>query len=94
MISYTHVDGNEPCKLKIYTLSTCGWCKKTKALLNELGVGYDYIDVDLVDSSDLDEVRKEIQKWNPSFSFPTIVVNDERSIIGFKEDELRRLAEK
>jgi glutaredoxin-like protein NrdH len=30
-----------------------------------------------------------VRKWNPSVSFPTIVVNDTRCIIGFREDEIR-----
>ena len=34
----THVDGKEASKVMLYTLSTCVWCKKTKARLKELGV--------------------------------------------------------
>ena len=39
-----HVDGKDKGKVFLYALSTCGWCKKTKAFLNEQGVEYSYVD--------------------------------------------------
>ncbi|MCX7039766.1 MAG: glutaredoxin family protein, partial [Spirochaetes bacterium] len=32
----------------MYTLSTCMWCRMAKNLLRDLGVGYEYVDVDLL----------------------------------------------
>ena len=55
----THVDGKDKGKVMLYTLSTCGWCRKTKALLKDLDVAYDYIDVDLLKGDAQDEVVKE-----------------------------------
>jgi glutaredoxin-like protein NrdH len=89
----THVEGKKSAGIMLYALSTCGWCKKTKALLKELGVEYDYIDVDLLEHDEREELMKEISRWNPAHSFPTIVINDERSIVGFKPDELRKVVE-
>jgi len=34
----THVDGKKAGHIVIYALSTCPWCKKTKKLLDDLGV--------------------------------------------------------
>jgi glutaredoxin len=84
-----HVDGKDAGKIMLYTLSTCVWCKKTKALLKELGVAYDYIDVDLLNADEEDEVVKEITKFNPNCSFPTAVIDGKKCIVGFKEDEIR-----
>jgi glutaredoxin-like protein NrdH len=84
-----HVDGKNKGKVMLYALSTCGWCKKTKALLGELGVEYDYTDVDLLEGAEQDAVVKEIMKWNPASNFPTIVIDSKKCIIGFKEDEIR-----
>lgn len=84
-----HVDGKDTVKIMLYTLSTCVWCKKTKALLKELGVAYDYIDVDLLNADEEDEVVKEITKFNPNCSFPTMVIDGKKCIVGFKEDEIR-----
>ena len=30
-----------------------------------------------------------VKKWNPQVSFPTIVINDDKTIVGFKEDEIK-----
>lgn len=89
MIEFTHVHGDDSVKLKLYTLSTCGWCRKTKALLGDLGASYDYVDVDLLEGDDIKTAEEEIKKWNPACSFPTIIVNGEKCIIGFNEEEIR-----
>ncbi len=88
-MAVTHVPGKNLGKVMIYTLSTCGWCKKTKSLLEALEAQYDFIDVDLVTGVELEELKKEVYKWNPVGSFPTIVVNDKDCIVGFDEDKLR-----
>ena len=84
-----HVEGEKRGDIKLYTLSTCGWCKKVKGLLFELGVEYSYIDVDLLEGSDKKEVMDEVKRHNPQRSFPTLVINDKKCIVGFKEDQIR-----
>ena len=77
--------------VKIYTLSTCVWCKKTKELLKALDVEYEYIDVDTLSGNDLDEATEEVKKYNPHRSFPTIVVDEGKHVIlGFNEKEIRK----
>jgi glutaredoxin-like protein NrdH len=88
-VAITHVDGENKGKVMLYALSTCGWCKKTKALLDELGVEYDFTDVDLLKGAEQDAVIKEIEKHNPECNFPTLVINSNKCIIGFKEDDIR-----
>ena len=92
MLSLNHVEGKDHVALKIYTLSTCGWCKRTKALLHELGLAYDYVDVDLLGKEEAAEALQEIMKWNPKCSFPTIVVDGTECISGYQEERLRGLA--
>ncbi len=74
--------------VKLYTLSSCSHCRHTKQFLNELGVQYDFIDVDLLQGQERAEIIEEIKKYNPNTSFPTILIGD-RIIIGFKENEIR-----
>lgn len=88
-----HVEGKNKGKILLYALSTCGWCKKTKDFLNKLAVEYSYIFVDLVEGNERDEVMDDIKKWNPRCSFPTMVINDEKCIIGYKEDEIKKALE-
>ncbi len=84
-----HVEGKNAGKLMLYALSTCIWCKKTKQLLSDLGVEYDYTFVDLLQGEDKANTMKIVEKWNPECSFPTLVVNDSQCIVGFKEKEIK-----
>ena len=86
-----HVDGKTVGKLMLYALSTCVWCQKTKRLLDDLGVGYDYTDVDLLPGSEKEAAIKVIKKHNPACSFPTLVINDSKCIVGYKENEIREV---
>ncbi|HPB60122.1 MAG TPA: glutaredoxin family protein [Candidatus Saccharicenans sp.] len=85
------VEGRKAGKLMLYAISTCPWCRKTKALLNELGVEYSYIDVDLVPEEEEDKIRREVERWNDRLSFPTLVIDDEEVIIGFQEERIRQV---
>ncbi len=73
----------------MYGLSTCVWCKKTKKLLTDLGVDFDYIFVDQLDGEEEEKVVEELRRFNPSVSFPTTVINEDKTIVGFKEKEIR-----
>jgi glutaredoxin-like protein NrdH len=83
-----HVKGKNKGNIMMYALSTCGWCKKTKRLLNEMGVEYDYTDVDLLQGEEKAQAIKEMEHWNPRRSFPTLVINNE-CIVGYKEDKIK-----
>jgi len=72
----------ETRKIFMYALSTCGWCKKTKALLRERNVDFEFVDVDLLSGEERDRVRDEMAKVNPRKSFPTLVVGDD-VIVGY-----------
>ncbi|WP_414470551.1 glutaredoxin family protein [Methanobacterium sp. ACI-7] len=84
-----HVNGENKGKVVLFALSTCGWCKKTRMLLEDMGIEFNYIYVDLLSGDERSEVVNEVQKWNSQLSFPTVVINDEDVIVGFKEDELK-----
>ncbi len=86
-----HVPGKSKDKVMLYALSTCGWCKKTKKLFDSLGIEYHYIDVDLVEDEEKESLRKEIMRWNPRGSFPTIVVNDQICIVGYDEKKINEV---
>jgi len=87
-----HVDGKDRGHIVIYALSTCPWCRKTKRLFGELGVAYAYVDVDLLEGDERRAAIAEMTRWNEARSFPTVVINDERCIIGFDEEKIREVA--
>jgi glutaredoxin-like protein NrdH len=75
--------------VKMFTLSTCGHCKAAKEFMKELGVEYDYTDVDLLQSEERQQAISEVRKLNQSLSFPTIVIG-ETVIVGNNQDEIRK----
>jgi len=85
------VVGKKKDDILLFALSTCAWCMKTKNLLNNLGVEYSYIDVDLLKDDIEDKVIEALNRWNPRQSFPTIVINNKKCIIGYQEDEIKEL---
>jgi glutaredoxin-like protein NrdH len=93
MIEKKHVEGEKQGEILIYALSTCGWCRKTKEKLREMGLAFDYIDVDLLDPAESDEVMKTMRKYNEMGSFPTIVVNNEHCVVGYNIDQLKEILE-
>jgi glutaredoxin-like protein NrdH len=93
MIEYTHVGGKDKGSIRLFALSTCVWCRKTKRLLDSLAVAYDYVYTDLLSSNERNEVLDEVEKWNPRVSFPTMVINNEKAIVGFKENQIREAIE-
>jgi len=87
-MNFEHVAGKERGKITLYALSTCIWCKRTRELLTALGVSFDYIYVDLLKGEDRTEAIEQVKHYNPSTSFPTLVIGD-KSIVGFREKEIR-----
>jgi glutaredoxin-like protein NrdH len=75
-------------KVKMYTLSTCSHCKAAKKFLNDNGVSYEFTDVDLAQPPERDNILKEVAKYNPQRSFPTIIVGN-KIIVGFRENDIR-----
>jgi glutaredoxin len=86
-----HVDGQNLGKIFLYALSTCAWCRKMKRWLDENGCEYSYIDVDLVAKTERETVMDEVRKWNPSCSFPTVVVNDRECLTGYDPERLQEI---
>ncbi|MDD4567456.1 glutaredoxin-like protein, YruB-family [Methanoculleus chikugoensis] len=84
-----HVPGEDRGRVMLYALSTCGWCARTKELLTDLGVGFSYVYVDLLAGEERDRVVREVERWNPRLSFPTVVIDDATVIVGFREEEIR-----
>ncbi|MGQ9696190.1 MAG: glutaredoxin family protein [Thermodesulfobacteriota bacterium] len=83
-----HVEGKKMGRILLYALSTCVWCRKTKQLLDQLGVDYNFVDVDLLSGAERAQVMEEIKKLNPRCSFPTLTIDDQ-CIIGFDEQKIK-----
>ena len=80
----------DPDGITLYALSTCIWCRKTRRMLDSLGVDYRLIEVDLLSPAEQSEAADEMRRWNPVCSYPVLVFNAEWAIQGYREDEIRR----
>jgi glutaredoxin-like protein NrdH len=76
-------------KIKLYALSTCSHCMRTKRYFKEHGIDPDIVDVDLLSGEERERIMNEVRKLNPECSFPTICIDDE-VIVGFNEEKLRK----
>jgi len=83
------IDGKNRGEVTLFTLSTCIWCKKTKALLQEMAVAYRFVDVDLLEGAEKEKALEELKRFNPLCSFPSLVVNDTTCIVGFDETKIK-----
>jgi glutaredoxin-like protein NrdH len=72
----------------LYALSTCGWCKMTKAFLKDNGIEFEYIDVDKLDANDKETVNKDIKNRGGRLAFPTLIIDDKTLITGMKKDQI------
>ena len=80
-------------KVVLYALSTCAWCRMTKQFLKDNGIEYEYIDVDLCEEEDKQKIREHIQSKGGPLSYPTIIVDDNVLITGFRKDKLQEALE-
>jgi len=82
------VAGKDKVQIIVYALSTCVWCRKTKELLDRLGVEYASVDVDLLQGDEKSKATEEVKNMNPRCSFPTLVINGQ-CIVGYDEQRIR-----
>ncbi|MBN2053313.1 glutaredoxin family protein [bacterium] len=75
----------------LYALSTCGWCKKTRLFLEENGIEYTCIYVDLLDPEEKGRVLDEMARVTPRRVYPTVIVDGGKAVVGFRENELREV---
>jgi len=78
----------EQLPVKMYTLSTCSHCKAAKKLMTDLGVDFEFTDVDLLEGMDKIKAVNALRKINPSCSFPTIIIG-EKVIVGNRNEEIK-----
>jgi glutaredoxin len=81
---------NDKHRVMLYALSTCGWCRRTKELLDAANVAYDYVYVDNCTGDERREAVDRVRELNPRGSYPTIQIDD-AVVAGFDEDRIREL---
>ena len=90
-MEFTKVEGvNRVHRVRVYALSTCGWCRRLKDFLGDHGVAYEYVDVDLCSREEKREVTMFLRERNLPLTFPLTVVDESTYISGYRPEELSR----
>jgi glutaredoxin len=76
--------------VKVFALSTCPYCRMTRAYLDENGVPYEVVEVDMLEGDEKDEVVAEVRELSGGASFPVVIVADE-VIVGFNKKRIKEL---
>jgi glutaredoxin-like protein NrdH len=74
-------------KVRLYSLSTCPTCKRVKKFLDGYNIKYELIEVDLLDSGEQWVTSKEVKKYNPTVTYPTLVI--EEVVLGLDEEAIK-----
>jgi glutaredoxin len=61
----------------------------TKQFLKDNGIEFEYVNVDLCDEEDKVKIRQHIQSKGGNLSYPTIIIDDNILITGFRKDKLK-----
>jgi glutaredoxin-like protein NrdH len=77
--------------VKLFALSTCPWCRKTKQLLTDNNIEFTFLDVDLLEGKELEQALAEIDKLVERRAFPIINIDGE-VIQGFDADRILEAA--
>lgn len=84
---------NNRHKVFMYAISTCAWCKKTKKFLKDNSVEFEYVDVDLCSDEDKEKIRLDIESRGGRPSYPILIIDNKRMIIGYHEDQITEALE-
>lgn len=80
-------------KVKLYTLSTCPWCRKAKAYFTKNKIPFEHVDYDLVSGEKQEEIMDEMNECGGTGEFPFAIIGKD-SVCGYDPDEYARLLEK
>ena len=83
---------NEPTAITLYALQTCSHCKNVKKLLQQRGVWFETVYVDMLVGDERNATLRHLKRINPAVSFPTLQVGA-KTIVGFKQKEIETALE-
>ncbi|HBB67543.1 MAG: NrdH-redoxin [Elusimicrobia bacterium GWA2_56_46] len=77
-------------KIKIYALSTCLWCKRTKKFFEDRKISFEAVDYDKADEAEQERIMAEMRGKGGGGSFPYVCIGEE-VVQGYDPDEFERL---
>ncbi len=79
-------------QVRLFALSTCPYCRMTKKYLDQLGIEYEFTEVDTLEGDERTTAIDEVQRLSGGKSFPVVVLDDE-VIVGFNKKRMKELLE-
>ena len=91
-VEYTKVEGiRGEHSVTVYALSTCGFCKRAIAFLNDKQYSYRYIHVDQIPLETKNQIKEELKtKFKVNVTFPFAVIDDSKYLVGFIEADWKK----
>ncbi|MDA8425828.1 MAG: glutaredoxin family protein [Treponema sp.] len=88
-LTYTEVAGDrKDHSITVYALSTCGFCKRAIAFLNDKGFSYRYIYVDQIPLETKTQAKKALKdRFKDDVAFPFAVIDADKHLVGFIEPD-------
>ena len=77
---------------RMYGLSTCGWCTRARAWLDEKVGEYDLVYVDQLGQKEKDQVLEMLSEKVGHLAFPMVFFGEE-CVVGYRPEEYERLTE-
>lgn len=79
--------------ITFYGLTTCIHCRHAREFLEKHNAHPDIHYVDEAEGQDRVRLLEKVREVNPSISFPTIVIDDTKVIVGFQPQALAEALE-
>ena len=81
---------NKSWKVKLYVLSRGGFGRRALEFLRANSIEFEYVYVDELEENIANELRENLKrKFGRHVSYPFLIVDDKKCLIGFDEDEYR-----
>ncbi|HAW85778.1 MAG: hypothetical protein A2087_10560 [Spirochaetes bacterium GWD1_61_31] len=88
-LSFIRVTGKRnDTTIEVYSLSTCGFCKRAIAFLDAKGYSYSYVHLDTLPLDQKTTVKRELHEtFGKAVAFPYAIFNHTDALVGFVEAE-------
>ncbi len=83
---------NNKQDLCLYALSTCGHCKRAMKYLKDNEIAFKWVYIDRIPLERKKKLKGDLKvKFDHRIAFPFLVVNQEKSIVGFMQNDYSAL---
>lgn len=77
-------------EVKMYALSTCLWCKRTKKFFEDRKIPFECVEYDKVDEAEQERIMAKIREKGGRGSFPYVCIGSD-AVQGYLPEEFERL---